>query len=137
MKRNIVLSVAFVAVAFVGRSALAQPRPGEGPPRPPPIDRIIAEHAQEMGIDAAVVADIQALVDAAKPGLDALHEQLRQVYEEGGTAQEFLRIQRTLWERQRALIEAIQAMLTPEQWERLIRYLPPPPFPPPAPRNRQ
>ncbi len=62
------------------------------------------------------------------PRLEALHDALRQAIEAARDA-EAGRIERSLRERERALMESIRALFTDEQWGALLRYLPPPPPP--------
>jgi hypothetical protein len=91
---------------------------------------IVAEHADEIGIDAATVDAIRQIVAAAEAELEQLHQTLRQAVQ-SGDRDAFAQADRALREKMRAVMEQVRALLTVEQWDALRRFLPPPPPPPP------
>ncbi len=57
-------------------TAMAQPPPRGGPPGPR-LHEVLAERADEVGIDDATVAEIQGIFEANKDEAEALHEALK------------------------------------------------------------
>src|SRR6185369_12836542 len=61
---------------------------GEGdrmqPPRPqgpPPLDRILEHHAEELGIDDATLDRIRAIADDVREDMDGKHDAVRAAHE--------------------------------------------------------
>ncbi len=107
------------------------PEPGRGAP-PPPLELILVEHADELGLTADQVAEIQALAEAARAELGALHRAVGDAFRTG-TVAEFLAADEALHERMLALRAAVLGVLTDAQWRALQQFLPPPPPPPCGP----
>lgn len=138
MKKLNVMLVAGMVVAAAGLAA-AQPQPpaGEGgrmgpPPPPPPLELILVEHADELGLSSDQVAQIQALAEAARAELGALHRAVGDAFR-AGTVAEFLAADEALHERMLVLRAAVLGVLTDAQWRTLQETLPPPPPGPPGP----
>lgn len=76
------ISVLIASVlVLVASQALARP-PGPphhgGPaPGPPPLDRILEHHAEELGIDEATLDAIAELVETIRPELIKKHDEIR------------------------------------------------------------
>ncbi len=98
---------------------VAQARPGEGPSgdRPAPPHEILIENADALGLDAATIAEIQAIAEASRDRMEALHESARQ--DESARA--------AMHEAGREVMEEILSLLTEEQREAARELLPPPP----------
>jgi len=67
-------------LALVGQPALARPPghgPGGGKHGPPPLDRVLEKHAEELGIDDETLDAIAELVEATRPELDKKHDEIR------------------------------------------------------------
>jgi len=127
--------IAFVLAFAAASAASAQPQPPPGGPPcppggPPKVDELIAEHADEIGIDAATVEAVRGIVAAAKTELEQLHQAVREAAR-NGDREAFAQADTALREKMRAVMEQVKALLTAEQWEALRRFLPPPPPPPP------
>lgn len=137
MRKLNVMLVAGMVVLAAGLAA-AQPQPpfGEGgrrgPPPPPPLELLLVEHADELGLTDGQVAQIQALAEAARSELDALHGAVAEAFR-AGTLAEFLAADEALHERMLALRAAVLGVLTEDQWRALQQVLPPPPPGPPGP----
>ena len=132
MKRLSVLLVVVMVVLSAGLAA-AQPQPpsGEGgrmgpPPGPPPLELVLVEHADELGLSTDQVAEIKALAEAARGELGALHRAVGEAFR-AGTVAEFLAADEALHERMLALRAAVLGVLTDAQWRALQQVLPPPP----------
>lgn len=98
-------------LSLLATTAFARP---PGPPPPPP-DQVLADNADELGIDAATLAEATRIVEAARPELDALHQAMH--------------------ERRKAVMDEVMQLLTPEQQESLRELLPPPPHHRPPPQR--
>jgi hypothetical protein len=127
--------IGLVLVLASASAARAQPQPPQGGPPcppggPPKVDVMVAEHADELGIDAATVDEIREVVAAAEPELEQLHQALRESVQRGDR-DAFAQADGALREKMRAVMEQVKALLTAEQWDALRRLLPPPPPPPP------
>ena len=92
---------------------------------PPPLELVLVEHADELGLSAEQVAEIQALAEAAHSELGALHRAVGDAFREG-TVAEFLAADEALHERMLALRAAVLGVLTDAQWRTLQETLPPP-----------
>jgi len=140
MKRPWRILVAVASLAALAGGAAAEPErsPGRrfGPPGPPPIDRILARHAEELGLSEVVQAKVRTLAADAeaesKPlraALDAQREAMHALLIQDapdpdavlhqadlvGAAETALHKQRL-----RTLL-AVRALLTPEQRRELVR----------------
>jgi len=143
-----------VFVSLVAAVAIAQPQAPEGadcrmpppppdgaerrmppPPGPPPLEMIVIEHADELGLTDAQVQQIKNVADSARAEMEALHRAVFEAFQ-GGEREDFLAAERALRERQATLAATVLAVLTDEQWHALQQLLPPPPPPPPAPPER-
>ena len=128
-------------------AALAQQpggEPGDGPPGmrrhgphgPPPIEKVLERHSDELGLDADTRASIRAIAAKARQDEQPLEEQLRSLHEEMrqlldgespklddvmqwadriGAAETELKKRRL-----RTLLE-VRALLTPEQRQKLVQ----------------
>jgi Spy/CpxP family protein refolding chaperone len=141
MKGN-VGAVLALALACFGPALAATANPEEGPPPferrhgPPPIDRILERHAEELGLSEEVHEQVRAIAaqseqeeaplrEALHAQRDALHELLAQDAPEPdavmhqaevvGAAEVDLHKQRL-----RTLL-AVRALLTPEQRQQLVK----------------
>jgi len=147
-RRTALLACAsLLAMSGFAAVALAQPpdrEPGDGPPGmrrhgphgPPPIEKVLERHADELGLDADTSATIRAIAAKARQDdapldeqLRALHEELRQLLDGEspkledvmeaadriGAAETELRKRRL-----RTILE-VRALLTPEQREKLVQ----------------
>lgn len=109
---------------FLALPALARP-PGPPPHRPPPPHEILAKHADDLGIDDAIVEEARQIAEAARPELDALHDQARAAMDK-------------VHEREEQVMDEVLDLLTPEQQAKLEALKPagPPPHRPPPPAER-
>ncbi len=82
--------------------ALAAP-PDRPPPPPPPLEEVL----EAVGLSDGQRVAVETLIREARPELEALRA--------------------TLHDRERALIDDIEALLSPQQQEDLRAALPPPP----------
>jgi len=147
-RRTALLACAsLLAMSGFAGAAVAQPpdrEPGDGPPGmrrhgphgPPPIEKVLERHADELGLDADTSATIRAIAAKARQDdapldeqLRALHEELRQLLDGEspkledvmeaadriGAAETELRKRRL-----RTILE-VRALLTPEQREKLVQ----------------
>lgn len=95
-----------------------------GPPRHgPPAHEVLLDNADEIGLDDATVARIQALADATRADMD----QLREAAELARGTDAERSIHQAMRERGRALMDQIRGLLTDEQWAAAQEILPPPP----------
>jgi Spy/CpxP family protein refolding chaperone len=140
MKRNLrgaIWGLALLALVALPRGAAAGPPEG-GPGRhgPPPIDRLLGEHAEELGLDAATLEQVEGIAAAAheqeQPLRDALHgerEKLRALLDQDAPDEEAVMQQvesigaaETELHKQRLrTMLAVRALLTPEQRQGLVR----------------
>jgi Spy/CpxP family protein refolding chaperone len=102
---------------------------------PPPIDRILAEHAERLGLDADTRARIHAVADASREEADALrdrihelHRQMREILRSDAPDEDAVMRQADAIgaaeteahkHRLRTMLE-IRALLTPAQREALV-----------------
>jgi Spy/CpxP family protein refolding chaperone len=144
MKRNhrgALWSIALLALAVLPRGAVAGPPeggPGGGSMRhgPPPIDRVLGEHAEELGLDAATLAQVEGIAAAAyeeeQPLRDAVNgerEKLRALLDQDAPDEETVMRQveaigaaETELHKQRLrTMLTVRALLTPEQRQGLVR----------------
>ena len=131
---GVVSMVALLAGIAFASNAGAQPRPPhDGPPcgpgGPPRLEEIVAEHADEIGLDAATVDAIQQIVADASADLEALHDAMRSAID-GGDEDAIREAHEALHQAMHAVMEQVRALLTDGQWEALRQFLPPPPPPP-------
>jgi Spy/CpxP family protein refolding chaperone len=136
-KLNMMLVAGMVVLAAGLAAAQPQPPSGEGgrrgpPPPPPPLELLLVEQADELGLTDGQVAQIEALAEAARSELDALHGAVADAFR-AGTLAEFLAADEALHERRLALRAAVLGVLTEDQWRVLQQVLPPPPPGPPGP----
>lgn len=134
MKKMNSILVALVAV-LAAATASAQPQPPP-PHGPPPLELIILHFADQIGLTADQVAQIESILEPARSEMEALHEAIRDAITSGEAA-DFVAADRALRERQSQILADVLAVLTDAQWHALQQVLPPPPPPPPAPPERQ
>lgn len=129
---NARLPLAALALVLLAGPALARPGgdhggervgPGHGPP--PPLSEILAENADEIGLDDATLDQLMALLEAREPELKALHEELRAARQAGEAPDESLR--ERMRTSQQALMGEVEALLDADELEALRQLLPPPP----------
>lgn len=109
-----------LAAPLLTLSAEAQP-PGHR--RPPPPHEILADNAEDLGIDSSTLAEANRIAEAARPELEALHEEARASHE-------------AVRERQKQMVDDLMALLTPAQQAEFKALLPkPPPERRPPPRR--
>ncbi|MFT5687113.1 MAG: hypothetical protein ACI8RZ_008070 [Myxococcota bacterium] len=106
-------------LAFAMMVGVVQARPGEQPSgeRPAPPHEVLIDNADALGLDDATVAEIQAIADASRDRMEALHESARG----DESARE------AMHEAGREVMESILSLLTEEQREAARELLPPPP----------
>lgn len=131
-----------VALALLSapRDGAAQPPgggPGGGPMRhgPPPIERVLGEHAKELGIDDALLEEVQGIAEKAReqerPLADALQgerEELRALLDQEAPDEEAVMRQveavgaaeTELHKHRLHTMLAVRARLTPEQRQGLV-----------------
>jgi flagellar biosynthesis/type III secretory pathway protein FliH len=114
----------FALALLLSVPALASP-PDRGE-RPPPPDQIILDSAEDLGIDDATLAEIEALFAAQRPAMEAAHAAARAAMESGDEAGGRAAME-AAHEEGRAVMDAVMAMLTEEQRDALAEILPPPP----------
>jgi Spy/CpxP family protein refolding chaperone len=128
-------------------AAVAQPpdrEPGDGPlgmrrhgrHGPPPIEKVLERHADELGLDAATRAAIRAIAAKAREDeapLDeerrALHEEMRQLLDgESPKLEDVMQAadrigaaETELKKRRLRTMLEVRALLTPEQREKLVK----------------
>jgi protein CpxP len=135
---SLLASGGFAAAQPVGPDADGGPSDSgpRGPHGPPPIERVLERHADELGLSAEIRASIRTIAAKARQDqrpaseqLRALHEQMRafldaespkvddvmQWADRIGAAETELRKQRL-----RTMME-IRALLTPEQRQKLVQ----------------
>lgn len=124
------------ALAWAGFASIASANPDGRRHGPPPIDRVLEHHAEELGLSEEVRAQVRAIADgvqdqenalrdALRAQRDALHELLEQdapdpdavmhQAELVGAAETELHKQRL-----RTLL-AVRTLLTPEQRQQLVK----------------
>ncbi len=113
------------------------PQGGSGPPPgPPPVERLLGEHAERLGLDAATREQIQSITatsrtegDEIRDRLHALHEEMRALlsHEDPDETQVMEQVERiglleieARQHRLRGMLH-VRALLTPEQREELVR----------------
>ncbi len=84
MSRTAVTLTLLGVLALLAAPALAQPADGRPhpPPRgapdgPPPLDRLLERHADELGIGEETLDAIAEVVEATRPELDKNHDAIR------------------------------------------------------------
>jgi len=146
LRRAALLAASLLALHGFAFAALAQPPgpeppPDGGPPGmgrrgPPPIGDVMERHADELGLDAATRASIQAIAARSREVEQPLDEQLRALHDEMrsllqadspklddvmqwadriGAVETELKKQRL-----RTLLE-VRALLSPEQRQKLVK----------------
>lgn len=96
----------------------AEARPGEqSGERPAPPHEVLIDNAEAIGIDDATLAEIQAIAEASRDRMEALHE----------AAREDASARQAMHEAGAEVMESILALLTAEQREAAREILPPPP----------
>ncbi len=103
--------------ALLTAAALAAPPPGPPMGPPPPIVELAADAIDDLFLDAQTLAAARAVIDGARPELDALREEARDAHD-------------ALHEAERATMDALRAELGETAWSELAAQLPPPPRPP-------
>ncbi len=121
---NALLAASFLTtVTWTADAWARRPAPDNGPAgptaadhdrRPPPLDELLADHAQDLGLDATTLDTVLAIVDAHADTLESLQQQGRDAHE-------------AIMEEQRAVMDEIAAVLSDSQLEALHELLPPPP----------
>ncbi|MGH0028447.1 MAG: Spy/CpxP family protein refolding chaperone [Myxococcota bacterium] len=128
---------ALLALAFAS-GALAQPPgpPGPGRHGPPPIERVLEKHAEQLGLDEATREQIEAIAAEARPESEALretlrerHDELRRLLSEDAPDEDAVMAQAerigaaevALQKSRLRTMLRIRALLTPEQRAELVR----------------
>jgi Spy/CpxP family protein refolding chaperone len=133
---------------LAGLALLAAPRavqagppgggPGGGPMRhgPPPIERVLGDHAEQLGIDDALLEEVQGIAEQARqqegPLVDALHgerEELRALLDQDAPDEAAVMRQveavgaaeTELHKHRLHTMLAVRARLTPEQRQGLVK----------------
>jgi Spy/CpxP family protein refolding chaperone len=103
---------------------------------PPPIDRVLEEHAEELGLDAATLQRVEEIADVAheqeQPLREALHderEELRALLDQDAPDEESVMRQleaigaaeTQLHKHRLRTLLTVRALLTPEQRKELLR----------------
>jgi Spy/CpxP family protein refolding chaperone len=130
-------SLLLLALALAAATAQAQPRgdfggPGQGPP---PLDRMLERHADELGLDAAKRDDLRAIVAASRekgrPLADALHAErerlhalLSQDSPDAGAVMKQIDVvgaaETALHKQRLGTLLEVRARLTPEQRKKMV-----------------
>jgi Spy/CpxP family protein refolding chaperone len=138
--RRALCGLAALALAAAPLAAAAQPPGGGrggGPMRhgPPPIERVLGEHAEELGIDDALLEEVQGIAEKAReaerPLADALQgerEELRALLDQDAPDEEAVMRQveavgaaeTALHKHRLHTMLAVRARLTPEQRQGLV-----------------
>jgi len=119
---RLIVSVGFALAAVT--TTIAQARPGQRPP--PPLHQILIDQADDLGITAAQLEELEELAEANEADGRATHEAMKAARESGDDSA--IATAKTAMDAHRAKMTAgFEAIFGVDGWAELRSELPPPP----------